>query len=209
MSAGSRDDQKKNSEQRAKDNDLWIEKNKNCLKKDRKQQALYNGQLRDFDVYELPRYLLRLNPNNWRFRAEFEPLKEERQKAGKPIELDIDNDDDVEAIRKLLMGIKPKNEGRANRYDELKKDFKAIAKNGGNGQTTPGVILWNGLYVNGNRRDTILEDLSTDKDLRESLQPSQFQNILVARLPEDTTETDIKANETREQIGLESRERYD
>jgi hypothetical protein len=207
MSAPSRDDQKKKSEQRVKEITAWIEKNPNCLIKGRKHHAFYQGVWDEFDVYELPRYLLRLNPHNWRFRAEFQPVKEERQKLGKPIELDPDREEDVKAIRDLLMGIKPKNQQRKDRYNSLKKDFITNSKNGGNGQDTPGIILWDGIYVNGNRRDTILEDLTAKPP--EGCQPTQFQKILVSRLPENTTATDIKANETREQIGQDSRERYD
>ena len=207
MSAQSRDDLKKKSEQRVKEITAWIDKNPNCLKEGLKHNAFYHGNDKPFDVFELPRHLLRLNPNNWRFRAEFEPVKQERQKLGKPIELDSDNEDDVKAIRDLLMGIKPKNQQRKDRYNNLKKEFIAKSRSGGNGQKTPGLILWDGTYVNGNRRDTILEDLSNKPP--EGCQPTQFQRILVSILPKDTTQTDIKANETSEQIGLDSRERYD
>ena len=207
MSAPSRDDLKKKSEQRVKEITAWIDKNPDCLKKGLKQHAFYHGVWKEFDVYELPRYLLRLNPNNWRFRAEFDPVKVERQKLGKSIELDPDKPDDVKVIRDLLMGIKPKNQLRKARYTNLKKDFVTNSKNGGNGQDTPGIILWDGTYVNGNRRDTILEDLTNKSP--EGCQPTQFQKILVSRLPEDVSASDIKANETREQIGLESKERYD
>ena len=207
MSAQSRDDLKKKSEQRVNQIDAWIEKNPNCLIEGRQHNAFYQGKDERLDVFELPRFLLRLNPNNWRFRAEFAPLKEERLKLGKSIELDSDNEDDVKAIRDLLMGIKPKNQKRKERYNDLKKEFITKSRSGSNGQNTPGLILWDGTYVNGNRRDTILEDLSTKPP--EGCQPTQFQKILVSRLPEDTTTTDILSNETSEQISGDSREGYD
>ena len=205
MSTLSRNETNKKSKIRSKEVTKWVSEHR--CKQNKKHPAFINGSQSDMDVYELPRYLLRLNPDNWRFKAEFDAMKAKRQRSGKPLELDPDNEEDKKIIRELIMGINPKNEQRKERYQELKKDFIANSKNGGNGQITPGIILHDGTYINGNRRDTILEDLS--KNPPQGCQPTSFQHILVARLPEDVTLTDIKAIETREQISLDSRERYD
>ena len=205
LSVLSRNEIDERSKMRAKEITEWISKHK--CKQDRKHQAYINGSQRDMDIYALPRYLLRLNPDNWRFKAEFDTMKTKRQRLGKPMELDPDNEEDKKIIRELIMGINPKNDQRKERYQELKKDFIANSKNGGNGQLIPGIILNDGIYINGNRRDTILEDLANNSP--PGCQPTSFQHILVARLPEDVTLTDIKAIETREQISLDSRERYD
>jgi len=204
----SRNETIKKSELRAKEISEWINKTPNSKIQGQKHPAFVKGVQVELDVYELPRYLLRLNPDNWRFRAEFNKIKARRQKLGKSLELDPDNEDDKNAIRDLLKGLDPKNEKRKERYNELKKDFIANSKNGSNGQTVPGTILYDGTYINGNRRDTILEDLS--KHTPPGCQPSQFQTIRVVILSkDDVTVSDIKANETREQISLDSRERYD
>lgn len=206
MSTLSRNQIDKKSKERIREISEWISENPRC-RQGTKHKAFINGSQEDMDVYELPRYLLRLNPGNWRFKAEFDTVKMARQRSGKPLELDPDNENDKKTIRELIMGTYPKNEQRKERYRELRKDFIANSKNSSNGQTTPGIILHDGIYINGNRRDTILEDLSRNPPL--GCLPTSFQNILVVRLPENVTLTDIKANETREQISLDSRERYD
>ena len=195
------------SQRRANEISDYISKNPECKQEGQQHQVFVNKTKKNMDVYELPRYLLRLNPENWRFKAEFNIIRLSRQKLGKSLELDPDVEEDEKTIRDLLKGIKPKNEQRKQRYDELKKDFIANSTNGSNGQTTPGIILFDGTYINGNRRDTILDDLS--KNPPEGYSPSNFQIIRVARLPENVSQADIKANETREQISIDSRERYD
>ena len=207
MSKISKDEINERSKKRAHDIQQWISVHPECQKKGQLHPALVNSRPVNMKVYELPRYQLKLNPNNWRFKAEFDIIKKHRQKLGKSLELDSDNEDDKKTIRELLKGIYPKNEQRKERYNELKENFIANSENGSNGQTTPGIILYDGTYINGNRRDTILDDLSNNPP--PGRQPTNFQNIQVVILSENVTPTDIKANETREQISLDSRERYD
>ena len=207
MSKLSKDQINEKSKKRANEISEWISKNPDCKQDGQQYPVFVSGAQKNMDVYELPRYLLRLNPDNWRFKAEFNVIKKDRQKLGKSLELDPDEEYDKKTIQKLLMGLNPKNEQRKERYKELRKEFIMNSKNGSNGQTTPGTILYDGTYINGNRRDTILDDLS--KNPPEGCQPNNFQTIQVVILPENITSTDIKANETREQISLDSRERYD
>ena len=135
MSTLSRNEINKKSKIRSKEVTKWVSEHK--CKQNKKHQAFINGSQCDMNVYELPRYLLRLNPDNWRFKAEFDAMKAKRQRSGKPLELDPDNEEDKKIIRELIMGINPKNEQRKERYQELKKDFIANSKNGSNGQITP------------------------------------------------------------------------
>ena len=124
-----------------------------------------------------------MNPKNWRFRAEVQNIRDERQRLGKPDEFDSDNEDDVKAIRDVLKGIKPKNQKRNDAFKTLITDFTSQAQNGGNGQETPGIILYDGTYVNGNRRDTILDHLQNN--CPDGCQPSQFTKIRVGKLESD------------------------
>ena len=207
MGKVSRDEANRKSQKRASEIIKWISVHPECKQEGQIHQAFVHGVQKNMDVYQLPRYLLRLNPDNWRFKAEFNLIKDQRQRSGKSLELDPDNEDDKKIIRELLMGVRPENKQRQARYKELKTDFITNSKNGSNGQTTPGIILYDGTYINGNRRDTILDDLAKNPPV--GCQPSHFQTIRVVVLPKDITSTDIKANETREQISLDSRERYD
>ena len=106
MSSLSRENVKAKSEQRAAEIKKYISEN-DCLVDGEKITAFYKGKSTQLDVYELPRNLLRLNPKNWRFRAEVQNIRDERQRLGKPDEFDSDNEDDVKAIRDVLKGIKP------------------------------------------------------------------------------------------------------
>ena len=85
---------------------------------------------------------------------------------------------------------------------------------GGNGQEDPGVILEDGTYINGNRRDCALntlqeEYLNSSKAKRSGVRTSQFDVMDVGICHTGTTESDIRLMELREQVSEDLRDEYD
>ena len=160
-------------------------------------------------VYDLPRNLLRLNPNNGRFKAELDVIQQERKKKNKPIELDPDNYEDVLVLQLMIKGKHPKNPERAGAYNQLYENIQEVAqKTGTNGQEVPGLITHDGILVNGNRRWTIMEDLASGRN-KEPGEPLKYGKMLVGRLDKAVTRYELWKNEAKEQISQESREEYD
>jgi len=204
----SRDELRKRASEREKIIDDYIAKNKDC-RTNNKINAFQKGKYISIEVFELPRKLLRLNPENGRFAAELDVIREDRIKKGLASDLDPDNLEDVKIIREMLRGIYPRNEDRANAYKKLLDNIEEVSsKTAGNGQEKPGLITHDGTYVNGNRRDTVMEELSESTKKKQG-EPLKFSTILVGRLEKDVTEYDLWKNEAKEQISQESREEYD
>ena len=171
--------------------------------------AFQNNSIDQVKVYSLPRRLLRLNPVNGRFKAELDVIIEDRKKAGKSLELDPNDPEDVKTLRDMLKGVHPKNAERANAYKKLLDNIREVSiKTKTNGQEVPGLITYDGIYVNGNRRDTVMEELS-DPTKNQKGEPLKFHEIRVGILRQDVTAYDLWKNEAKEQISQESREEYD
>lgn len=167
------------------------------------------GKLSTKPVYKLPRYLVRLNPNNGRFRSELDLIEKEREKEGKIIELDSENKSDIESLRLMIRGENPLSPERKNAYRKLFEDIKNVAEDTGtNGQLQPGIITYDGILVNGNRRECVMEELSVNSKGREG-KAITFGTINVGILDEEADDFDIWQNEAREQISQELREEYD
>ena len=101
-------------------------------------------------------------------------------------------------------------------FDELVAGMRAAAKEvlTTNGQEMPGVVLEDGTYVNGNRRDTALTFLTnevlTDKKTKKTgAKTSQFSWLEVGVCHTGTTESDRRTMEIREQISKDLRDEYD
>ena len=160
-------------------------------------------------VYDLPRNLLRLNPSNGRFKAELDIIQEERKKKNKPIELDPDNPEDAQVLQQMIKGKHPRNAERVGAYKQLYDNIHEVAqKTGTNGQEVPGLITYDGILVNGNRRWTIMENLASGHK-KEPGEPLKYDKILVGRLDKAVTRYELWKNEAKEQISQESREEYD
>ena len=160
-------------------------------------------------VYNLPRNLLRLNPNNGRFKAELDIIHQERKEKNKPIELDSNNPDDIRVLQQMIKGKHPRNVERAGAYKQLRDNIHEVAqKTGTNGQEVPGLITHDGILVNGNRRWTIMEDLASGHK-KEPSEPLKYDKMLVGRLNTTVTRYELWKNEAKEQISQESREEYD
>ena len=154
-----------NSEDAIKINE-YIKNNPNC-KVPKTITITLQGRTIDLQTYRLPLDLTFYNIRNGRFAAEYVDLVE---KEGR--ELDPKNPDDTEKIQSLLIELDPKQ----SRI--LEKDLQQ------HGQRDPGIITYDGLIINGNRRRSVLEELI-------SLGHSEFKFIDVARLPPNVSSQDL------------------
>jgi len=208
MSAASRDGLMVISEERGKAIQQYITDHPEC-NTNMVINAFQFDKISPANVFELPRNLLRLNPENGRFKAELDIIREERKSAGKPLELDPDDDDDVKTIRDMIKGIYPKNAERASAFKKLYDNIYEVAqKTGTNGQEVPGLITYDGILVNGNRRDTVMEVLAETTKKKKG-EPLKYHYIRVGILEEGVHKYDLWKNEAKEQISQESREEYD
>jgi len=208
MSATSRDILIAKSEEREKIIQQFIDQNPKC-DTNMVVNAFQYDEISPVKVYDLPRHLLRLNPENGRFKAELDIIRDERKSAGKPLELDPDDDDDVKTIRDMIKGIHPKNAERENAFKKLYDNIYEVSqKTGTNGQEVPGLITSDGILVNGNRRDTVMEEL-TETTKKKKGEPLKYNSIRVGILDKGVSTYDLWKNEAKEQISQESREEYD
>jgi len=208
MTASSRNNLISNSNKRAK---LIQEYIKNNTISDTKmvKNVFQFDKIVPVKVYELPRNLLSLNPENGRFKAELSIIREERKSKGASLELDPKNEKDEKIIRDMLKGIHPKNSDRAGAFKKLYENIEEVAsKTGTNGQEEPGIITHDGTLVNGNRRDTVMEELAISTKKKKG-DPLKYHNLRVAILDKRVSKYDVWKNEAKEQISQESREEYD
>ena len=211
----------KAGETRAKNISEYIKKHKNDVNvvlPHNKKRTEQRGKVKYVQVYRLPRRLCVLNAYNHRFGTEWENIREERVAAGKHKELDVTNVDDIETIRDVLKGKDPPNKTRTQTFEELKEGIEKASEESEdrdfNGQTTPGIITWDGIYVNGNRRDTALqvikdERLKNKKNRKRGTETKKFDFIIVCRCDEGLWEDDVMAMEMYEQISKDLRDPYD
>ena len=143
----------------------YIQNNQNC-KVTKNITIVFQGKKLDLQTYRLPLDLTYYNIKNGRFAAEYVDLI---KKEGP---LDPNNLDDSKKIQTLLFELDPKQ----SRI--LEKDLQQF------GQKNPGIITFDGYVIDGNRRRSVLEELS-------SLGNSEFKFIEVARLPLNVSSQDL------------------
>jgi len=173
--------------------------------------VIENGKSKEKTAYTLPRQLLRLNPANHRFSTSVSELIEERIEDNKSRDFDMSKKFDIAQISDMLRGIHPLNPDRKNMYNKLLEEIKNHSElHGGNGIKDACVVTADGTYVNGNRRDTVLEDLQQfETKKKKGGDPSKFDNIEVVICSENITYSDIRQMEIREQVSLSLRDEYD
>ncbi len=177
----------------------------------RKGDIIVNGKTEQKLAHTLPRSLLKLNIDNHRFSTAIETLRQERKEEGKSPELNMGNKSDIDEIRNMLRGINPLNSNRKTQYNKLLQEVKEYSiENSGNGLTALTIVTADGIYVNGNRRDTVLEDL-TEQENKKKLGglPQKYEDIEVIVCPDTLTASDIRQMELKEQVGLSLRDEYD
>ena len=193
----------------AKEISDYITKNK--CKTQRKGDIIVNGKSTLEYAYTLPRTLLTLNVSNHRFTTAMNTLKDERLDAGKSADFDLNNKSDVAEIRNMLRGISPSNTYRKSQYDKLLQEVETYSlEHGTNGLKELTIVTSDGVYINGNRRDTVLEDLKNNQiKKKKGGLPQNYDDIDVIVCPDSITYSDIRQMELKEQVGLSLRDEYD
>lgn len=167
---------------KAKEIDSYIKDNKDCLQKNQLAVQL-KGELKLLDVYKLPIEFLVYNKRNGRFAAE---IMQKQNKIGR--ELDPLNQEDRKAIKELLLG------EDENTTQLLKDNLIKI------GQIDPGIMTFDGVVINGNRRMAVFEDLQESDP--------KYGYLTVARLPQHIDEKDIYRLEIDLQLSRPYRKDY-
>lgn len=111
--------------------------------------------------------LLRYNPQNGRLAMEV------REWEAKNHPLDASDSKDAAVIRDLLLGLEE------NETERLQKDLEK------KGQMEPGVITWDGVVINGNRRMAVLETLYREQHT------SKWEYLEAVRLPRNISQPDL------------------
>ena len=144
----------------------YIKNNSSC-KVVKPVTVTLQGKQIDLQTYHIPLDFTYYNIKNGRFAAEYMDLiKKEKRK------LDPKNPDDSKKIQLLLFDLDLK-QSRILENDLLEY-----------GQKDPGIITHDGFVINGNRRRSVLEELSSKGH-------SQFKFIDVARLPPNVSSQDL------------------
>jgi len=183
---------------------------KKC-KTSRKGDIIVNGKATLEYAYTLPREILKLNLYNHRFTTAMNTLKDDRLNSGKKPDFNLNKKSDIDEIRNMLRGISPSNKYRKTQYDKLLQEVETYSlEHGTNGIKELTIVTADGVYINGNRRDTVLEDLK-EKEIKKKKGglPQKFDEIDVIVCPDTITLSDIRQMELKEQVSLSLRDEYD
>ncbi len=162
----------------------YIDKNKDkCLTPER-VPVLLKGKKELLYVYNVPLDYLYFNIKNGRFKAEY--LELVRKNGGRT--LDPTDKDDAKKIQTLLLNLDPV---------ETKRTTLDIKQRG---QWNPGIMTYDGFVIDGNRRLSILQNLSKED--------SKFSVMKVARLPSTVDKNDLWKLEAGIQLGKDEIVRY-
>ncbi|WP_321316454.1 hypothetical protein [Labilibaculum sp.] len=152
-------------------------------------KLIYQGEIREFDVYKIPIDFLAYNVENGRISSLVKSYK--REHGG----LNVDNENDSNKIAQFLYN---SNEQRN------KKTIEDLAKNG---QLEPGIITMDGIIVDGNRRASLLREISKNPKYDQNTK-DKCSYFLARILPEDADEREILRLETSFQMGADSKVDY-
>ena len=185
--------------------------NNNSVKTARKGDIIVNGKIIQETAHTLPRSLFRLNIANHRFSTAIETLREERKEKGGTPDFDMNDKSDVDEIREMLRGVNPSNSERKTQYKKLLQEIRERSiETGDNGLKSLTIVSADGVYINGNRRDTVLEDLTElENKKRQGGLPQKYEKIDVIICPDTITASDIRQMELKEQAGIDFRDEYD
>lgn len=184
---------------------------KNKCKTSRKGDIIVKGKSTLEYAHTLPRSFLKLNIFNHRFTTAMKTLQDERVLAGKSPYFDTSKNSDVDEIRNMLRGISPSNTYRKTQYDKLLQEVETYSlEHGNNGIKELTIITADGIYINGNRRDTVLDDLKNKEiEKKKGGLPQKYDQIDVIICPDTITYSDIRQMELKEQVSLSLRDEYD
>ncbi len=162
----------------------YIDKNKDECLTDERVPVLLKGTKELLYVYNIPLGYLYFNIKNGRFKAEY--LELVRKNGGRSF--DPTNKDDSRKIQNLLLNLDPIE------TDRTSIDIKQ------RGQWNPGIMTHDGFVIDGNRRLSLLQNLSKEN--------SKFNVMKVARLPSSIDKNDLWKLEAGIQLGKDEIVRY-
>ncbi|RXG19122.1 hypothetical protein DSM03_101491 [Leeuwenhoekiella aestuarii] len=152
-------------------------------------KLLYQGEIREFDVYKIPIDFLAYNVENGRISSLVKSYKREYGT------LDVDDENDSNKIAQFLY------------YSNEKRNKKTIENLAKNGQLEPGIITMDGVIVDGNRRASLLRKISNDNNYDQNTK-DKCSYFTARILPEDADEREILRLETSFQMGADSKVDY-
>lgn len=152
--------------QRAKAIDGYIESHREA-RVGRRPIAI-GGEKRWLDLYRFPVHLLCYNANNGRLGIERRKWEEEN---GRPLDGQLPEDANI--VRDMLLKLDPP------RTEVLKEDLRQ------KGQMEPGVITYDGIVINGNRRMAVFELLHQKEPT------GKWRYLEAVRLPPEISEQDL------------------
>jgi len=126
------------------------------------------GEKQILEYHTFPFRLLRYNANNGRLAMD---VREWRDQNGR--DLDADQEEDARILREMLINLDP------DKSALLKNDLRL------KGQMEPGVITYDGIVINGNRRMALLERL------HEEVPTGKYDHLEAVRLPRAISEPDL------------------
>jgi hypothetical protein len=162
-------------------------------KTDRKELFWIKGKRRELDVYRVPIKLLYFNIENGRYADKMVQLRAEN--AG--VEIDPREDKWKETIWRMLKGEYPGTERDVEPFQRLRGDLLDRQ------QLRPGVVLFDGGVLDGNRRFAALLDLR-----RSEKNPTRFEYFDAVILDEDVGSEDRWRIEAGVQIGKDEKHDY-
>lgn len=162
----------------------YIDKNKDKCLTDERVPVLLKGTKEILYVYNIPLEYLYFNIKNGRFKAEY--LELVRKNDGRA--LDPTNKDDSKKIQNLLLMLDSIETDRTT--DDIRQ----------RGQWNPGIMTHDGFVIDGNRRLSILQNLSKED--------YKFNVMKVARLPSTVDKNDLWKLEAGIQLGKDEIVRY-
>ncbi len=170
---------------KANEIDSYIRDNKkDCLQRNQLPVQL-KGEPKWLDVYRLPIEMLIYNMRNGRFAVEIMQKQVELGRELNPLE-----ENDRKIIQKLLL------EEDENATQLLKENLAKV------GQVEPGIITFDGVVIDGNRRMSVIEGLFEEKSA------PQYSFLNVARLPRNVDEKDLYRLEIGIQLSRPYRKDY-
>lgn len=149
----------------------------------------YQGEIREFNVYKIPLEFLAYNVENGRISSLVKSYKREHGN------LDVSRKDDSQKIAQFLF---------ESSEERNKKTLSDLAKNG---QLEPGIITMDGVIVDGNRRASLLRNISESNQYDQTTK-DRCSYFLARILPEDADEKEILRLETSYQMGADSKVDY-
>jgi hypothetical protein len=160
---------------------------------DRKELFWLKGKRRELDVYRVPIKLLYFNIENGRYADKMVQLRAENP----GVDIDPRQDKWKETIWKMLKGEYPGTERDVEPFQRLRGDLLDRQ------QLRPGVVLFDGGVLDGNRRLAALLDLR-----RSEKNPTRFEYLDAVILDEDVGAEDRWRIEAGVQIGRDEKLAY-